>query len=157
MGNAARRGAGGQGYQDAPDGVPGQGVGGGIYIATDAQIGLDEFTLAHVAGNTASTSSPNISGTYAIISTPTQIAGDYNDNVTVDAADYAVWRKDLGTVYTQNDYNVWRAHFGQTASGGVSAGATVAAPEPTAILMLVLATITCLITNGRRRHNVTMR
>ena len=40
------------------------------------------------------------------------VPGDYSGNGIVDAADYVVWRKGLGTTYTQNDYNVWRAHFG---------------------------------------------
>ena len=43
-------------------------------------------------------------------------AGDFNQDGTVDAADYVVWRKDLGGIYTQNDYNIWRAHFGQTSA-----------------------------------------
>jgi hypothetical protein len=53
--------------------------------------------------------------------------GDYNDNGTVDAADYAAWRNALGTAATlpndltpgsvdQDDYGVWRANFG--AAGG---------------------------------------
>ena len=37
---------------------------------------------------------------------PATLYGDYNRNGIVDAADYAVWRKGLGTTYTQNDYDV---------------------------------------------------
>ena len=44
--------------------------------------------------------------------------GDFNGDGSVNAADYVVWRKGLGTAYTPNDYNVWRAHFGQTAGSG---------------------------------------
>jgi ELWxxDGT repeat protein len=56
--------------------------------------------------------------------------GDYNANGTVDAADYVVWRKTLGSttdlrangdntgpsagVIDQADYAVWRANFGRT-------------------------------------------
>jgi hypothetical protein len=156
-GNAALRGAGGQGYQDAPDGLPGQGVGGGIYIAATAQVNLDEFTIAHITGNTASNSFPDIRGSYEIIPHANPVAGDFNGDGSVDARDYAVWRKGLGTLYTQNDYNVWRAHFGQTAIAGVSAGAIIAVPEPTGFAMLVVATITCSIANVRRRHNLTIR
>jgi hypothetical protein len=46
------------------------------------------------------------------------LLGDYNHNGFVDATDYVVWRKGLGTTYIQNDYDVWRAHFGQTAGSG---------------------------------------
>jgi len=34
------------------------------------------------------------------------IPGDFNNNGVVDAADYVVWRKGLGTTYDQNDYGV---------------------------------------------------
>ena len=40
------------------------------------------------------------------------LPGDYNRDGVVDAADYVVWRKGMGTTYTQGDYDVWRAHFG---------------------------------------------
>jgi hypothetical protein len=145
--NTAQRGSGG---------AFGQAIAGGIYIADITQAILDEFTVAHITSNTASTNFPDIRGSYEIIPHANPAAGDFNDNGTVDAADYVVWRKGLGTFYTQNDYNVWRAHFGQTASGGVSAGAIVAAPEPTTIMMLAVATITCWIASGRRHHNLTM-
>jgi hypothetical protein len=154
-GNAARRGAGGAGYRDAPNGAPGQGIGGGIYIIADTQVALDEFTLAHVTGNTASTSNPNIFGTYAIIPNPTPLVGDYNGSGTVDAADYVVWRKGLGTVHTQSDYNAWRAHFGQTTGSGATAGAIVPVPEPAALLMLVSAMSAGFLANARQRYTRT--
>ena len=56
------------------------------------------------------------------------LTGDYNGNGVVDAADYVVWRKGLGTTYTQDHYNVWRANFGQTADRGSLTNGTV--PEP---------------------------
>jgi polyhydroxybutyrate depolymerase len=67
--------------------------------------------------------------------------GDYNQNGTVDAADYVVWRKELGTTYAQADYDTWRSHFGQMSGNGTvlpSAELLPAAiPEP---VTLVLAT-----------------
>ena len=51
------------------------------------------------------------------------LPADFNTDGSVDAADYVVWRKGLGTTYTQNDYDNWRTHFGQTA--GSSRGATL--------------------------------
>jgi T5SS/PEP-CTERM-associated repeat protein len=78
------------------------------------------------------------------------IAGDYNQNGVVDAADYVVWRKGFGTTYTQNDYNVWRAHFGQTAGSGSGATASAAVPEPTTLVLLMFAAAgSCL----RRRRS----
>jgi fibronectin-binding autotransporter adhesin len=67
------------------------------------------------------------------------IPGDFNHNGIVDAADYVVWRKGLGATYTQSDYDVWRARFGQTAGSGASASANAAAPEPATAVLLILA------------------
>jgi hypothetical protein len=39
------------------------------------------------------------------------LPGDINGDGVVDAADYVAWRKDGGT---QDDYDTWRAHFGQS-------------------------------------------
>ena len=41
-----------------------------------------------------------------------RIAADHNDDGTIDATDYAVWRNSVGTDYTMKDYQVWRANFG---------------------------------------------
>ncbi|MEX2307412.1 MAG: CRTAC1 family protein [Pirellulales bacterium] len=66
--------------------------------------------------------------------------GDYNGNGIVNAADYVVWRKGLGTIYTQADYNVWRSRFGQSAGSGSGGNTTV--PEPaSAWLLLALAAV----------------
>jgi hypothetical protein len=48
------------------------------------------------------------------------LPGDFNHDGTVDAADYVVWRKGLGTTYTQDDYNTWQANFGASLSTGSS-------------------------------------
>jgi hypothetical protein len=83
-----------------------------------------------------------------LLPTPPGINGDYNDNGTVDAADYVVWRKNLGTnntlpndstpgSVTQNDYGVWGANFGETVGGG--AGQAAAVPEPSALLLGAIA------------------
>ena len=80
------------------------------------------------------------------------LAGDFNNDGSVDAADHVVWRKGLGTIYTQAAYNVWRAHFGQTAASGAalaSAQSLPAVPEPASISLLVLGAISIL----RRRQS----
>jgi hypothetical protein len=69
----------------------------------------------------------------------TGLPGDFNHNGVVDAPDYVVWRKGLGTIYTQNDYNVWRAHFGQTAGSGSGVSVNTTIPEPASCSMLIIA------------------
>jgi hypothetical protein len=78
--------------------------------------------------------------------------GDTNGDGRVDAADYVVWRKTDGT---QAGYNLWRANFGATAGGGSAARRTPAAPEPTSIMLLVLACVPFVSAGGsvsRRRR-----
>jgi hypothetical protein len=88
------------------------------------------------------------------------LAGDYNSNGVVDAADYAVWRHSLGEAVTlpndstpgtvtAADYDVWRTHFGQTVGGGSAAKATAAVPEPAASVMLVVGVLAICTRRGR--------
>lgn len=80
------------------------------------------------------------------------LPGDYNDNGTVDAADYVVWRKNLDTInlipndttphwVMEEDYPVWRANFGQAAGSAASFGLTTANPasEPNTLIALLIA------------------
>ena len=84
-----------------------------------------------------------------------RLAGDYNGDLVVDAADYAIWRHLVGQSVTpyssadgdgdgtidNADFDVWRAHFGQTATAagsGSSLGATVAVPEPSAAVLAIV-------------------
>jgi len=96
------------------------------------------------------------------------VAGDYNDNGTVDAADYVVWRATLGSttnlgangddsgasmgVIDTADYAVWRANFGSTGgAGALLSGAAV--PEAASITLLGLALpAVCWMRAGTRRR-----
>ena len=64
--------------------------------------------------------------------------GDYNQDGTVDAADYVMWRK-TGVNGSQG-YETWRANFGASSVGGSSTATNAAVPEPAASLLLILAT-----------------
>lgn len=87
---------------------------------------------------------------------PQAIPGDYNEDQIVDAADYTVWRDNRGQFYAlanenpaaitegfvdQEDYDYWRANFGGTggANGGGSAIAVNSGPEPSTLLLLLVA------------------
>jgi hypothetical protein len=70
--------------------------------------------------------------------------GDYNDDGTVDAADYTTWRDNLGTnnplandlvggTIGQSQYTQWKDNFGNTASSSATA-----VPEPSAGALLGL-------------------
>lgn len=81
------------------------------------------------------------------VSLSVTLAGDYNSDGKVDAADYTRWRDSLGQAgavlaadgngngqIDAGDYNVWKANFGQTA-GGAASGTAV--PEPQAICLVI--------------------
>ena len=70
------------------------------------------------------------------------IAGDYNGNGIVDAADYSIWRNHSGQAFqllnegpdtpgevTIEDYNFWKANFGLGGPGAGSGSASAFRPE----------------------------
>ena len=98
-----------------------------------------------VLGGSAVSSFTLLVNSTSVILQAIGLAGDYNLNGIVDAADFVVWRKGLGTTYTPDDYNVWRDHFGQTASGGSGSAAATSAqsavPEPSSVMLLLLGLV----------------
>lgn len=73
------------------------------------------------------------------------LAGDYNDDGAVDAADFTIFRDNLGgnssalngngsgaATVVQADYNLWKQNFGNSGTGS---GAAI--PEPSTALLLV--------------------
>ena len=95
------------------------------------------------------TSSSLTSFSISAVQQPT-IAGDYNSDGTVNAADYVVWRNNAGTtnalpndngiggIVRQVQYDLWHRHFGERVAAG-GANASVAVPEPATTLLLTLA------------------
>jgi hypothetical protein len=68
------------------------------------------------------------------------LAGDYNDDGAVDAADYVVWRKND---ISQTGYDTWRTNYGRTSGSG--SGVSAAVPEPiTAQIFLAGILALCL-------------
>jgi hypothetical protein len=76
------------------------------------------------------------------------IPGDYNNDGKVDSADYVVWRKNEGTMnilpnnpiggtIDADQYNQWRAHFGQTTPPGGAGQSEAAVPEPATVVLLL--------------------
>jgi arabinogalactan endo-1,4-beta-galactosidase len=92
------------------------------------------------------------------------IPGDYNNDGSVDPADYVVWRDTLGEsgalsadgngnlAIDAGDYDIWRANF--SASTGISGSVAAAAPEPataTIILAGMLAAVRRRMEKSPRR------
>ncbi|TWT36478.1 Autotransporter-associated beta strand repeat protein [Posidoniimonas corsicana] len=86
--------------------------------------------------------------------------GDFNGDGVVDAADYTVWRDNLGQdaaalmgngtgdpsgLVVQADYNLWRSNYG---AANAAVGGAAAAPEPATAVMASML----LLGLGRRRR-----
>jgi hypothetical protein len=78
-----------------------------------------------------------------------QTNGDYNGDGRVNAADYAVWRKGLGTTYGLAHYDIWRANFGAV----VGSGSNQAVPEPGAVCLALCCVLTAAFTRRRREND----
>jgi hypothetical protein len=89
---------------------------------------------------------------------PPGVNGDYNNNGTVDAADYVAWRdasptatlpndSTPGTV-NQADFDVWRTNFGRPTIGSGAGNAAV--PEPATVAILLVACVFGLACQRRR-------
>jgi hypothetical protein len=90
------------------------------------------------------------------------VAGDYNGNGTVDAADYVVWRDTLGQTgdglpadgndnetIDAGDYEVWKARFDHAAAISASAAAG-GVPEPATFAIAVVTVMLLRLRRARR-------
>jgi hypothetical protein len=80
------------------------------------------------------------------------LAGDYNLDNKVDAADYITYRNGLGSVYVAADYDTWRSKFGQAVGSGAGGDSgTQGVPEPTAVtLVATLLGVAAAVGRSRR-------
>jgi sugar lactone lactonase YvrE len=91
------------------------------------------------------------------------LAGDFNRDGSVDAADYVVWRAGLGSQYSQNDHDVWRANFGRVAgASATSSSFNSRGTVPEASTVMLFLTGTLFLTGaigmfGRRTKRVRAR
>ncbi len=69
-------------------------------------------------------------------------SGDFNQDGVVDSSDYTTWRDGLGGAFTEGDYAIWKANFGNTYLGVASGVPPLAftVPEPAASGLCTLAT-----------------
>jgi hypothetical protein len=88
------------------------------------------------------------------------LPGDYNNDKTVDAADYTVWRDNLdapagtlsndvdGGVIGQPQYNTWKASYG--GANGTGSLSNTVVPEPTSGLLIVIAVASVTVETAGR-------
>ncbi len=103
-----------------------------------------------------------VNGKVSYLNVPAPKPGDYNNDGTVDAADYVVYRNHKGETFTLTnvnpaaatpgvvdleDYTFWKAQY--TATHGAGSGSAV--PEPTSLLAAILCGL-CLVGGVRRKR-----
>ncbi len=138
---------------------------GDSLVDTDSQVSLGKAFNTSVNNqnlvfNYRTDASKIVSGDIEFIAL---LDGDYNNDGHVDAADYTVWRDNLGVATTLDnesaspgvvdagDYAVWRSNFGLSLPASAletSAGV----PEPSAMVLIATALFTCLVVERRRTH-----
>jgi hypothetical protein len=115
--------------------------------------GIRSFDLTFISGGALSaTGTIYVDDISVALVTATALAGDYNHNGVVDAADYTVWRNSFGQSgaglaadgngdgqVDQLDYSIWIGHFGDTAGAGASDHAQPVS-EPSTTILLFAAT-----------------
>jgi hypothetical protein len=129
----------------------GNGSGNGLTGAAGLATGQREFFFDNL-----SIDDPNAS-----------IAGDYNRDAKVDAADYALWRKTLNQtvaqgsgadgdhdgVITQLDYSIWRQNYASSPASGASRELNpIPVPEVGSGGIAALACIACFLQCVVRRY-----
>jgi hypothetical protein len=109
---------------------------------------VTENTFVYVTGTPSGQT-----GFYLLDLSATEVAGDYNADGVVDAADYTVWRDTLGQsganlaadgdgdeAVDADDFNVWKTKFGQSGVGG-AVGQSASVPEPATVAMVLFALV----------------
>jgi hypothetical protein len=86
------------------------------------------------------------------------LAGDFNNDGKVDAADYPTWRKNSANASLPNDnglttqadrFNLWRANFGKPPGAGSGLSAS-AVPEPCTCWLALCLAMGGLLAHRRR-------
>jgi hypothetical protein len=93
-----------------------------------------------------------------------RVPGDFNGDDVVDEDDYTVWRDNLGAADESSindngdhlggvdpaDFDLWKAHYGETAgAGGGAASDFSAVPEPATLATLLSAILAGLMRVAR--------
>lgn len=96
--------------------------------------------------------------TLSVLAAVEHLAGDFNGDGTVDAADYTLWRNTFGSttnlaadadgdgIVGMEDYDLWKSNFGQSIAGIATSPASV--PEPATVLIGLVG----IVGYSLRRH-----
>lgn len=117
-------------------------VGGGFGqnmegLALGPQLAGGSWLLLGVVDNSGG-ADPLSGNTLATFTLTSSLAGDFNGDDTVDAADYVSWRNGLGGIFTAADFDNWRSQFGQVAAASSFSSANHEVPEAAGSILLAI-------------------
>jgi hypothetical protein len=119
-----------------------------------------DFSFQNIGGDTGY---PDV---YLLVHSAPPLPGDYNNNHVVDAADYTLWRNNLGAAdestinnngdglngVDYNDYLFWKLNYGNTNIPAAGASfETENVPEPTTFLLVAMTALVSAIRHRRRQ------
>jgi hypothetical protein len=133
-------------------------MGGSEWV--DVTSSMDEFNhIIYAEGLSANDVNNSTFAVALSVQGPVGLDGDYNNDGMVDAADYTIYRDNLGSdsavlngngsgeaTVVQADYALWKQNFG---SSGTSSSAAI--PEPSSIVLLLLGGWLSNLATRRRR------
>jgi hypothetical protein len=120
-------------------------------LAGTANVAINRVRITAYGTGSSANGSKELFFNNLAITGPDQIPGDFNHDNSVDAADYVVWRKGLGSMFSQEDYLSWRANFGARPAAGAEPFRRHAVPESATFIGFLLAIIVRLGVSGRPR------
>jgi hypothetical protein len=103
--------------------------------ATPVPTSLNDYSATIYVSSTTSTldihaaSTSNFGGT-RLDGFALSLAGDYDGNNRVDAADYVMWRNDPASFGSGGGYDAWRSNFGASIPAGSGSVTAAVVPEP---------------------------
>ena len=136
---------------------------GGSEVLTDLELSSTGTYFIRVRGNSANVQLYELDLSAAVLSIA--LAGDFNGDGIVDAADYVVWRNNVGQFGSSlsadgngdgtvdlADYGIWKANFGRGAGSGSFVIASVPEPNSNTLLSVgaLMAMIQFALISGRR-------
>ncbi len=126
---------------------------------TAAHFGVVIFEFTHTLGAWDDVAVDDLN--FDQVAAPAGVPGDFNEDDKVDAADYALWRKndtannslpnDDGLATQAERYTLWRANFGEMAMPGSGTGLGTV-PEPTGAVLAALGLLAIAACQRNRRR-----
>jgi hypothetical protein len=135
------------------------------YVDTDV---TNYFQLGVVYNSNYNTNTPFAIDNVRFIGAAAPVAGDYNGDHVVNAADYTVWRDTVcssgctdlrangdttgasATAIDSLDFDFWKAHFNGGQGAGAGGLGAAGVPEPSSVALALFAAVGIAIARRRR-------